>query len=281
MFVLPDCGVAGAPRLPTAATRARPRGFTLVELPVVRQRERDAFTLIELLVVVAIISLLISILLPSLRHAREQAKQVVCGSNVRQVHLAWTMYYTEHSGRLPAAKRTVWGEPASGSGNFTWVRYMMKQLYPAVQPLPRSPGHYFVEQDSQLCCPATKPVPGDRWRGFTYNTLEFVDYGINQFGIGGESAGWSARGPGNGYRRITEVPFPGNQIAFGDSAFNYNPDVGYHAMHPWYQGSVKFPHNDRTNLAYVDGHVQSWDESIVQIPANWRILFDEAPWGNP
>ena len=54
--------------------------------------ERNAFTLVELLVVVSIIALLISILLPSLKKAREQAKVSVCMSNVKGISSASLTY---------------------------------------------------------------------------------------------------------------------------------------------------------------------------------------------
>lgn len=60
-------------------------------------RMRKGFTLIELLVVIAIIAVLLSILLPSLRLARAQARQVVCGTNLRNVHRAMTFYAEDHN----------------------------------------------------------------------------------------------------------------------------------------------------------------------------------------
>lgn len=58
------------------------------------------FTLIELLVVVAIISLLLSILLPSLTNAREKARRAVCLSNLSQLYKATYTYSADNNNRL-------------------------------------------------------------------------------------------------------------------------------------------------------------------------------------
>lgn len=62
---------------------------------------RAGFTLVELLVVVGIIAILIAILMPALRRAREQANGVACASNQRQLMMAFLMFATDHRQHLP------------------------------------------------------------------------------------------------------------------------------------------------------------------------------------
>ncbi len=55
----------------------------------------SCFTLIELLIVVAIVALLMAILGPSLQNSRQQAKAILCGSNIKQLTFGLFMYETE------------------------------------------------------------------------------------------------------------------------------------------------------------------------------------------
>lgn len=59
-------------------------------------RKRKAFTLIELLVVIAIIALLLSVVMPALRSAKNQAKLTICMSHQRQIMLAILAYQTSN-----------------------------------------------------------------------------------------------------------------------------------------------------------------------------------------
>ncbi len=63
-------------------------------------QRRSAFTLIELLVVIAVIALLVGLLLPSLRGAREAARATVCAAHIRGVVLSQAAYETDNKGFL-------------------------------------------------------------------------------------------------------------------------------------------------------------------------------------
>jgi prepilin-type N-terminal cleavage/methylation domain-containing protein len=87
------------------------------------------FTLVELLVVIGIISLLVSVLLPALNKARQQANLIDCESRLRQMGQALGIYVTENNGSLPygdvrhdPAASTPWENSASDPENqeFSW-----------------------------------------------------------------------------------------------------------------------------------------------------------------
>jgi prepilin-type N-terminal cleavage/methylation domain-containing protein/prepilin-type processing-associated H-X9-DG protein len=100
---------------------------------------KRGFTLIELLLVIAILALLLAILLPSLQRARQQAKAVVCRSNIKQWSTAIVTYYIEYEDKMwsdsyPPGASTVPGD---------WMEIL--------QP-------YYQDIDEIRCCPvATRP----------------------------------------------------------------------------------------------------------------------------
>lgn len=77
-----------------------------------RSLRRQGFTLLELLAVIATIALLAALLLPILSKAKVKAQRTACASNLRQLGLAWTLYYNENNGYLaesyPLKNPNVW-----------------------------------------------------------------------------------------------------------------------------------------------------------------------------
>jgi prepilin-type N-terminal cleavage/methylation domain-containing protein/prepilin-type processing-associated H-X9-DG protein len=79
---------------------------------------RSGFTLVELMVVIGIIALLISILLPALSKARQQALSTKCKSNMRQLYQACIFFTNENKGHLPRGAKCGSGGDESGRAGY-------------------------------------------------------------------------------------------------------------------------------------------------------------------
>lgn len=99
---------------------------------------KKAFTLIELLVVIAIIALLMSVIVPSLRKAKEAAKLILCSNNQHQTLTGLFAYASDHEGLYPP-------HPAErDNGTYSVVNYLNYHQGAAhLAPEPKNKGTYY------------------------------------------------------------------------------------------------------------------------------------------
>jgi prepilin-type N-terminal cleavage/methylation domain-containing protein len=113
---------------------------------------RRAFTLIEMLLVVSIIALLISILLPSIRQAKENAITAVCKSRLNQLFNGHAHYSFDNTGQFPHYNNWLWLGPQSTATSAQWVEY--GNIWPYV----KNREMYFCPKDDRRRDPGTLAI---------------------------------------------------------------------------------------------------------------------------
>jgi prepilin-type N-terminal cleavage/methylation domain-containing protein len=189
---------------------------------------RTAFTLVELLVVIGIIAVLISILLPTLGKAREQAHRAQCLSNQRQIVNAILMYASANRGTLPGPSGPCvidpytsnaippattsllyqWGDNANGYGNTAstkqgfWECHMLSSTM-LLQNYLGGPDSRSVWQCPSSVSIYNAPIAGTGVSGFT-GKVPGYGYMLNN-------------SPGTSLEiSTTNYPYPANGYYFGD-----------------------------------------------------------------
>ena len=238
-------------------------------------KPKKGFTLIELLVVISIIALLLSILMPSLKRIKQQARDVICRSNLRQWGLTLQMYGSDYNNSLT---------PGWSAGKM-WMTHLRP--------------YYGGSGDIRLCPTATKFLSdigvenygtfsawgvwgdADFYGGVVQPWAEAGDYG--SYGIND----WVHNPPKEGllyqiteeqhrlYWRKLHVKGADNIPAFADCMWdgtgpgNSYPPPEFPGDNTTRWGSFCLPrHNEAVNMTFLDLSVQH-----VGLKRLWRLKW--------
>ena len=157
---------------------------------------RRAFTLIELLVVIAIIALLMAIIMPALRAAKDQARLVICSNNQRQLAIGVNTYMADNDAKMPPCIVLFPGTTDS----FSWPNFLNhfgKAVYQYM-------GKY-VPDVGGFMCPMAPANPVDYQEAYAHfqvasNADVMVSYNMYWGGYKMEDIGFT--GPKNANSRI-------------------------------------------------------------------------------
>lgn len=236
---------------------------------------RIAFTLVELLVVMAIITMLMAILLPSLGQAREQTRRAVCLAHQEQIGIGIISYASGNEGYTPLF--------------YGWTPYCVTTNQPSnvfdarplLLELAGNPKNFYCPSHAKLSI--NDPIYG--WNSTVSTAFRFSSYmmiGIWQMHPGGGASNQGTNrymampsvAPTNRPKKISRAIKPGDMALTVDSQYTYTCDMGGHyypftypgyANTPWvesttYFASYAYPHRDANN-AWVGSNSVMFDGS--------------------
>lgn len=205
--------------------------------------KKNAFTLIELLVVIAIIALLASILLPSLKQAKDMAANVTCMTNLRAFGVMLTYYTGENSGRTPS---------------FIPWKFWDKQLVEAADK-------DFDDDVAVFHCLSDKIDRGASYepRSYSYNPA-LCNYS-------GAYATWGATQSADQGIATDAIPHADQVVALLENHKDLNRlGTGWYL----YWADPTWAHFDKSNVLFVDSHVGSVGREDCFNGSNTWYLFD-------
>jgi prepilin-type N-terminal cleavage/methylation domain-containing protein/prepilin-type processing-associated H-X9-DG protein len=237
------------------------------------------FTLIELLVVLAVVSLLVAILLPSLGRARARARLVRCGANLRSLATAWIVYLDDHDGRFyqkPNANVNYGGWRGLQDDKGWWPR----PLNPYVGL--RDPNGVTEGTARVFCCPADRGgIPGWYYLEKAY-LAHGTSYQTNIFLIGPDSYR-----PFSGRTSELDLAIAGklpnlniNQVAnhsllilIGDYGWVNQWDPTPLPDPEWKERAEWHGRTNYHNVAFLDGHVDYREiRKGIYVTSEYRVL---------
>jgi prepilin-type N-terminal cleavage/methylation domain-containing protein/prepilin-type processing-associated H-X9-DG protein len=228
-----------------------------------RQR---AFTLVELLVVIAVISILAALLLPVLSNAKEQAKNVSCKNNLKQLQLCVELYSDDFNNFFPpncdidTIGGSLWGQVSWCEGNGATDTNTSNIVAGLLYPYDRDALIYHCPSDLSTVKDANGN-PTFQLRDRSYN----MSQSINAYGwMIDPSSGAAVDVLQRCFQKVTDVTNPPtsrlfcfideNENTMYDSQFGYPPPN----MSAQWWDMPSNRHTQGANLSFADGHVEYW-----------------------